>query len=149
MEKEKIERNPDLDALSARVAEVDGLAGAGAAVPAQGGAVLANHEVVEMEGVLTLMVGFVSPMFPTLQRVYTPNNIKALATTAIPVMQKHGWSLSGAMSKWGAELALAAVAIPLGIQTYQAVNADMAAMKKAKEEAEKKKAEEEAKKVSA
>jgi len=78
-----------------------------------------------------------SPLFPSLANVYTPQSCDALASAAIPVMAKHGWSVSGLLGNYAEEVALLAVAAPMALATYGGIKADIASAKskaKAKDE---------------
>lgn len=84
---------------------------------------------------LSMAVQVLAPMFPSLRQVYTPDTISAVAGAAVPLANKHGWNIGGLLGDYAEELAFAAVAIPLGMATYQAVLADLERAQKAKEPA--------------
>lgn len=87
------------------------------------------NEAAEIVGLLTILAGLFTPVFPSLSKIYTPETVQSLADAAVPVMNKHGWTTGEFMGKWAAELALAAVAVPVALATVQGVRADIAAAK--------------------
>lgn len=93
-----------------------------------------GNESAEIETLITMTVSLFAPALPSIKKIYTPQVISQLAELAAPVMRKHGWTVSGLFGKWAEEIALAAVVIPLGIQTYHAVKADIAEAKKTEQE---------------
>lgn len=87
------------------------------------------NEAAEIVGLLTILAGLFTPVFPSLAKIYTPQTVQSLADAAVPVMQKRGWTTGEFLGKWAAELALAAVAVPVALATVQGVRADLAAAK--------------------
>lgn len=120
-----------LDALEAEARAVD-LAVAPAPVAdekAQAATAPAN-EVAELAALITILSSMFVPVFPSLANIYTPETISSLASAAVPVMQKRGWSTSELLGKYAEELALAAVAAPVALATWQCVKADSEAAKR-------------------
>lgn len=123
----------ELEKLDAQCAALDNeVAPQPVAVPevAQAAPVVSANEVQELASVLQMIAGLFVPVFPSLQTIYTPETCHALASAAVPVMLKRGWSLASVTAGWGEEIALGAVAIPLGFATWQAVKADIAQAEK-------------------
>ena len=98
------------------------------------------QEIAELTTILQMASSLFFPLFPSLQTVYTHETCASLAGALVPVMVKRGWSVAGLTAGWGEEIALAIVAIPIGIATRDAVKADIAA-NEAKAKADKAKAE--------
>lgn len=94
------------------------------------------NEVQELTTVLQLASSLFFPLFPSLQKIYTPEACATLAGAMVPVMVRRGWSVAGMLAGWGEEITLAIVAIPLAMSTSQAIKADIAAAE-AKDKAEK------------
>lgn len=94
-------------------------------------AVVSEH--AEIVGLLTLAAALASPMFPSIEKIYTPETIDSIATAAVPVLVKRGWSVGSALGKYGEELALLSVVLPVGFATYKGVMGDIAEAEKAKE----------------
>lgn len=74
---------------------------------------------------ITMAVGMLSPLFPSLKQVYTEDAIGKLASTSNALAQKHGFVLSEFFTKWKEEIAFGAVGIPIAMATYQAVLHDL------------------------
>jgi hypothetical protein len=72
------------------------------------------RDVVQFWRVLICSVG------PSLEAIYDDATCDRLATALAPVMAKYELSLN----KFGPELVLAAVAVPLAVRTYQAVKVE-------------------------
>jgi hypothetical protein len=108
-------------------------AAAEGAAPAPEENQITADEVQELASLLTVAAALFAPVLPTVAALYSPETCAAIAGVTLPVMRKHGWSIPGIMSKWGEEFALAVVVVPLGIATYKAGIADIAAMEKAAE----------------
>lgn len=129
------EHNPDLEALAGEVLQVDG--NVKKPVPEDQGAEpgasitikleVSQNEIEELSGLIGMVAGLFVPLLPSLATIYTPDTCTTLAAATLPVMKKHGWSVPGVLSKWGEEIALAAIALPLSITTWKAVSADIAA----------------------
>lgn len=134
----------DLARLKAEVAAVDGASPelvAGQAQEAQQAAQqvdMTAQEVQELKTLLQIVSGLFVPLIPKLAEIYTNETCEMLAQSAVPVMQKHGWSTGGMLGQWGAELALLAVSAPIAIATWQAVKEAQEEAKAKAKEAEKK-----------
>lgn len=55
--------------------------------------------------------------------------MQALSESIARVCNKHGWLVDGIGGKWGEEIALAAIALPVGFSTYKAVTQDLSVLK--------------------
>jgi hypothetical protein len=84
----------------------------------------------EAKGLIDFALALFVPLFPTLGMVYTEQARGNLANVSAPLMEKYNWSMGGLFDRWGAEINFAMIAFPIGLQTYQAVKADMAERKK-------------------
>lgn len=111
---------PELSAMAHEVAALDGDVFDPGPVPDGAGPVAAPDPASEMRDIIALAVGLLAPALPYLPTIYTDEKITALAGAYVPVAEKYGWDVGGALSNWGAEIALAAVAVPLGVQTANA-----------------------------
>lgn len=111
------DQNPPLDAQAAQ-AEVSAIT-----------------EAAELASILQAITSLFVPVFPSLAGIYTPETCGALATATIPVMYKHGWTVPGILANWAEEIALATVAVPLGLATWHSVKADIAKAEKKPETA--------------
>jgi hypothetical protein len=105
---------------------------------AQEAQVNAETEKSELIGVLTITAALFTPMFPSLEKIYTPQTIQSIAAASVPVMQKHGWSAGSLLGKYGEEFALLAVCAPVAFATYKGVKADIEEAERKREEEEKK-----------
>lgn len=83
----------------------------------------------EAHSLLTFAVSMLGPLYPSLNRIYTPETVDKLAAKAGPVMEKYGLTAGGLFEKWKKEIDLAVIAVPLAIATYKGIRADLAAMK--------------------
>lgn len=120
--------NLELDQLAAEAAVVDA-ANVPAAVPEQPEAPKADV-AGEVAALLKMVAGMLAPAFPSLATIYTDETCRNLGTAAAPVMEKYGVSVGGLFDRWGAEITLAATALPVALATYQGIKGDMAERKK-------------------
>lgn len=123
------ERAAGLSALLAQV-EPQAAPGAGSGGPeGQGGEVepQAVPLSVEIAEAITASVTLLSPMFPTLERVYTEQTVQRLSVATERVCVKRGWLQNGLFGGASDELMLAAVAVPVALSTWSAIRADLVA----------------------
>lgn len=120
------ERDPALVALMNKAEQLDGQA-VGQEVEAEPTAAepAAINSTAQVEGLLTMAVQLLAPMFPSLGQVYTPKTINALASVTVPLANKYGWDVGGLFGRYAEEVAFIAVALPLGMASYQAVLHDL------------------------
>lgn len=126
----------ELDQLAAAAAAVDNMTeqGApGADLPGASGEVHQADQSDEVAALLLTVSGLLAPMFPSLAGIYTRETCASLGKAAAPVLAKYELSVGGLFDRWGAEIALLGVALPVGLATVQAISADLEA-KKAKPE---------------
>jgi hypothetical protein len=128
----------DLARLSAKAEETDNAANPqqpGTEEQGTGAPQLETIELTldaEMAMLMGMIVNVLKPALPSLEGIYTPPVIQALAGSTAAVCKKHGWLQNGIGGKYGEELALGMIVVPLGIATYKGVTADIAAQKAAK-----------------
>jgi len=75
--------------------------------------------------ILSMAVPMLSPMFPSLEGIYTDHQNQIVAAALAPVMTKYGINLGGMTDK--PEIAALIVLGPLAFATYQGVKGDIAA----------------------
>lgn len=92
--------------------------------------------IEEARGLVDLAVTIAAPIFPSLERVYTDDARDRLARVAAPLLAKYGMSVSGIFTRWKEEIDFAFVALPLVLQTVQAIKADRAAKEQEQKDAE-------------
>ena len=85
----------------------------------------------ELGGAITMAVGMLGPMFPSVQGIYTPEVITAVSGSVAAVCDKHGWLQDGLMGQYGEEIACVAVVGPVALMTYKGIQADIAARQSA------------------
>lgn len=103
----------------------------GQAVEEQTGPDLAG----ELAAGVTIFVGILGPIYPSLRSIYTPDATAAAAGAVAAVCNKHGWLQGGMMGKWGEEIACLAVVGPLAFATVQGIKADTEARQEKKQPA--------------
>lgn len=81
----------------------------------------------EVSGMLTLLVGMLGPIFPSLAAIYTEQVIQSVGVAVQPVCDKHGWLQGGIGGKYGEEIMALVVLAPLTYATYSGITADIAA----------------------
>lgn len=81
----------------------------------------------EVAALLKVVAGILTPAFPCLAGIYTESTCRSLGEATAPVLDKYGLSVGALFDRWGAEITLAAVALPVGLATVQGIKADMAA----------------------
>lgn len=126
----------DLNQLKAEAAEIDAEfipAGSPDPEPAAG-----VDYLLEAKNLIEFAVTLFTPLFPSLANVYTEANKAALASASAPMMEKYNLSMGGLFEKFGAEINFAMVSLPLGMQTYRAIQADLAERREKKPEPAKK-----------
>lgn len=119
----------NLESLAAEAAALDvapDAAGPGAAAEPEAPAADVPAEVAAL---LKTAVGLLTPAFPCLAEIYTDATCRQLGEAAAPVMAKYGVSVGGIFDRWGAEITLAATALPVAAATWKGVKADNAARK--------------------
>ena len=81
----------------------------------------------ELAGLLMMLSGMASPLFPSLGKIYTPETCAAVGGAIAPVCDKYGWLQNGMGGEWGPEIMCVAVVGPIGYATVLAVKNDIAA----------------------
>lgn len=79
-----------------------------------------------MVALIETAAGILTPAFPSLATNYTTATCRRLGEAAEPVMDKYGLSVGSLFERWGAEITLAAVALPIALATAQGIKADLA-----------------------
>lgn len=82
----------------------------------------------ELAGLIGMAVALAGPILPSLTTIYTPETTQAVAGAIASLCNKYGWMQDGIANGYGEEIAAAMVLLPVGIATYQGVNADLAAL---------------------
>jgi hypothetical protein len=118
-----------LESLAAEAGALDAAADAAAPVAAAEPEAPAADVPAEVAALLKTVTGMLTPAFPCLAEIYTDATCRALGEAAAPVMAKYGVSVGGIFDRWGAEITLAAVALPVGAATWKGVKAELAAGK--------------------
>lgn len=90
--------------------------------------------LMEARNLIEFAVTLFVPLFPSLANVYTDAAKVALANASAPMMEKYNMSMGGLFEKWGPEINFAMVSFPLGLQTYRAIQADLAERREKKPE---------------
>lgn len=117
----------NLEALAAEAGALDAPeaeAGPGAQPAPEAQAVDMPAEVAAL---LKTAAAILTPAFPCLAEIYTEATCRQLGEAAAPVMDKYGLSVGGLFDRWGAEITLAATALPVAVATWHGVKADLAA----------------------
>jgi hypothetical protein len=129
--------NQELENLTGEALAIDAqiapVMAAAEGVP-EAAAVVAN-DAEEIAALLQLLAAMAAPLFPSIAKIYTPEECAKIGAAAAPVMVKRGWSMGGVMGAWAEELVLLAAVAPVALATWDAVQSDMAAAnKKARED---------------
>ena len=119
----------NLESLSLQAAALDAATDAAAPGAAAEAEAQAADVPAEVAALLKTVAGLLTPAFPCLEAIYTDATCRQLGEAAAPVMAKYGVSVGGIFDRWGAEITLAAVALPVGIATLNGIKADQAARK--------------------
>lgn len=114
-----------LDNLAAEAAALD--VAADAAAPGAAEEAPAADVAAEIAALLKTASAMLTPAFPSLSEIYNDVTCRQLGEAAAPVLAKYGVSLGGIFDRWGPEITLAAVALPVSIATYKGIKADSAA----------------------
>lgn len=73
----------------------------------------------DIEGLMVMGVEMLSPLYPKLRAVWTPEACKAVAMATAPVLIKHNWVPD--LAKWGPEVMLCLTVAPLLRPTLDAL----------------------------
>jgi hypothetical protein len=120
-----------LEDLAAQAAGVDAAtADAALSVASPEAAAAQSDPAGEVASLLQVVAGILSPAFPSLAGVYDEPTCKRLGEAAAPVLVKYDLSVGQLFERWGAEITLAAVALPVTLATWRGVKADLAAGRK-------------------
>lgn len=105
-------------------------------VEAQAGPSPEDRLAAEIAGMVQVAVSVLSPALPSLSTIYTEQTTGAASAAVARVCAKHGWLGDGLFGRYGEEIAAAAILIPLGLQTYSAVQGDIERARRKAEAAE-------------
>lgn len=111
----------DFAALDEQAHQLDGSANPDA--PQRPQAPAADN-AAELRAALEMARLMVRPMFawwPQFDEVWSDRTIDGIATGGGAVMDKHGWTMGGALAEFGPYIALAGATIPPCIVTMQAI----------------------------
>jgi len=109
-------------ALDAEAAAIPGVETA----PQAGGLAVQSQSEAESLDLVRFAVVLFAPLYPSIGKVYTDPTQRRLASVLSPVMEKYGWSVGVIFEKYGAEINLAVVAVPLTMETIKAMRHDTA-----------------------
>lgn len=109
----------EFDYLTRKAAANEAEAEASAAMPLPGEPEPVD-EATEIKEILIFARDLLSPIYTYLPAIYTDETIGALASRAVPLMDKYGLTVSGLGSMFAEEIAFAMVAVPLAIMHMQA-----------------------------
>lgn len=129
----------ELNALEAQAAQVDAESNPAIDQAAPQVQLTPQNDALAGEFVvyMNMILGILSPALPSLKALYTQPVVEGVAAATATVCHKHGWLQDGIGGRYAEEIALAAIVIPLGFATHQAVKGDIAALKAKKEAQEK------------
>lgn len=98
--------------------------GAGEAAPAP--VPVATNTAADLLGALQLARAMVTPLFawwPDFGQVWNDGQLEGIADAGGQVMDRHGWTMGGAMQEYGPYIALLGATAGPGLATYQAIKA--------------------------
>lgn len=84
---------------------------------------------LEVSGLIQILLALLGPAFPSLKQIYPPEVVEQLSQAIAAVCVKRQWLEGGFMGDYAEEMTLALIVLPLGVQTYHAVRADLAVLK--------------------
>lgn len=116
----------ELQALEAQAAAIDAEAATPDPAAAPEAEAVKVDVAAEVAALIETAAGLLTPAFPCLATIYTTATCRRLGEAAAPVMDKYGLSVGGLFDRWGAEITLAAVALPIAMATAQGIKADRA-----------------------
>jgi hypothetical protein len=70
-----------------------------------------------------MMAGPAFAWWPEFGECWSDKQLTAISAAGADVMQRHGWTMGEALSKYGPYLALAGATLPPSLATYQAIKA--------------------------
>lgn len=113
----------DLNRLAAEAAVVDAEAAPADLPPAAPAADLPPpvDYLAEARALVSFIAAAAVAVFPALEPIYAEEKREQLARVTAPLMEQYGWDMGGLMGKYGNWINFAAVALPMGAQTYKAM----------------------------
>ncbi|HYD63319.1 MAG TPA: hypothetical protein VEC35_23385 [Noviherbaspirillum sp.] len=127
-------RAESLAAIQGQVLEAEPVEGTGEGAGAGGvSGTVPMSPADEARDLIQFGLSLFAPLYPSLERIYTPDKQERLAQVTGPLMAKYNLSLGAIFEKWGPEINFAIVALPLAAETAKAIKADNAARKAAAE----------------
>ncbi len=118
----------ELDELQRHALEADGAQpGAAGSAPGEKPDSLSVPLDQEISGLVQVIAKMLTPIFPSLPRVYTDQNCAAIGVSVAAVCKKRGWLPNGIGGEYAAEVQAAFILVPIAISTALAVRADMQA----------------------
>lgn len=133
---ERADDEPLSGEFAALAMQADGLDGQAHASSAEGLIEAQEQEAVldqtqqnaqQVHMMLSVAIPMLTPMFPSLEAIYTDHQNQIVAAALAPVMTKYGINLGGMSDK--PEIAALIVLGPLAFATYKGVQGDLAARK--------------------
>lgn len=86
-----------------------------------------QDSLIEAQMVYMVARAALVPLYPCIEKIYTDDQIKNLATVTAPLLDKYGLSSGGILAKWAPEFAFIVTVAPLAMQTVQAIREERAA----------------------
>lgn len=114
-----------LDQLGAQLASIEAEA-APAPAPGTPGAPAPVDVAAECKMLTDFAFDTLSPWYPNTCAAWTPEKRAALTTALVPLATKYGFTLGTLFDRWGPEVALAMVVVPMIGPTMQGLRADRA-----------------------
>ena len=111
-------------AADAATASEGATAPAAAALPGAPAVAAPVDHKAEALDLLRFATGLLFPLYPSLEKVYTPAVVAKLADASGPLLAKYGLSMESMLGRFGPEIGFAIVAVPLIKPTVEAIRAD-------------------------
>lgn len=122
------------DQFKGLMSDADGIdrevAASSPAAVAESEAALATASMSDMNaagiaGVLEMALPLITPLYPSLESVYTPDVRAQVAAAMGPLLAKYGVNLSEMGGKYREEITAAFVCVPVAVATYKGIKADI------------------------
>lgn len=120
--------DPELAAIARAAAEVDAATAAELNPPDPNAPTVEPIDYTqEARELIDFAHASLTPLYPSLDRVYTPEVRQRIAVAGGRVLQKYGVSMADLFAQWAPEISFVIVVVPLVYPTVQAIRHDRAA----------------------
>lgn len=116
--------NPVLEQLGAELAGIEAASAPPPAAPGTPGAPVPVDYQAECSLLVTFAFDTLTPFYPNTCGAWSPEKRTALVAACVPLATKYGFTLGSLFDRWGPEIGLAMVVLPMVGPTMAGLRAD-------------------------